>query len=107
MLCMDKSKLLAMAVSCAFLYVDCTRSLYIELPGSDRTPGKDLVWKLQNALYGTRGAPANWQGEVGQYMKACGFTPSAFSPCMFQHDEREIACLVHGDDFVCTGSRKD
>ena len=40
-------------------------------------------------------------------MRTWGFTASAYNPCIFQHEERRISCLVHGDDFVSVGSRAD
>ena len=56
-----------MDVSCAFLYAKCERSLYIELPELDREPGKDLVGKLNKALYGTKDAPQRWLEELKEH----------------------------------------
>ena len=51
--------LMALDVSCAFLYADTARDLFIEIPEGDTRAGQpDLVGRLRKALYGTRDAPA-------------------------------------------------
>ena len=39
-------------------------------------------------------------------MKA-GFTRGAASACCFYHKQRDLRCIVHGDDFVFVGSDTD
>ena len=38
-------------------------------------------------------------------MKHIGFVQGEASPCMFVHENRGIACIVHGDDFTSTGPK--
>ena len=40
-------------------------------------------------------------------MRGWGFDVSRFNSCMFQHESRQIRCLVDGDDFVCVGQPED
>ena len=65
------------------------------------------VGKLLASLYGARDASANWQEEVIRCMREWGFDVSRFNSCMFQHESKQIRCLVHGDDFVCVGQPED
>eukprot|EP00973_Karenia_brevis_P062167 8646618-Karenia_brevis.AAC.1 len=58
-------------------------------------------------MYGTRQAAQNWQACVTQLMESNGFTQAKSSPCMFWHRTREIASMVHGDDFFSTGKEED
>ena len=38
-------------------------------------------------------------------MKSIGFTHGEASPCIFVHESRIIACIIHGDDFTSTGPK--
>ena len=59
------------------------------------------------SLYGTRDAAANWQKLVSTTMHELGFTEGRYNPCTFHHGTRQLKGLVHGDDFVFTGSLAD
>ena len=92
-------------VARAFFEAPGGRVVCVELPPEARKPGLDEVGLLQKSLYGTRDASANFQAEVRKFMVNCGFTPSAYNPCVFFHRARGIRTLVHGDDFVSVCSR--
>ena len=36
-----------------------------------------------------------------------GAEVSRFNSCMFEHESKQVRCLVHGDDFVCVGEPAD
>ena len=55
-------------------------------------------------MYGTRDAAANFQKEVKRFMETQGFKVSRYCPCTFWHPQRRLRVLVHGDDFVSSGS---
>ena len=40
-------------------------------------------------------------------MRKNGFAVGRYNPCTYFHKQRGLVCLVHGDDFVTTGSRED
>ena len=82
------------------------RTVCVELPEEARAEGEDMVGLLELSLYGTRDAVANFQAEVRKFMVSNGFSQSTFSPQVYYHRERDIATLVHGDDFVSGGDRK-
>jgi hypothetical protein len=95
-------------VARAFFEADMRNELCVELPEEDKEEGEgDLVGYLVKSLYGTRDAAANFQKEVWKFMEGIGFTRGRYNPCTFLHKGRGIKCLVHGDDFVSSGSRKD
>ena len=62
---------------------------------------------LIRSLYGTRDAAANFQVEVAKVMKKAGFVVSKASPSVYYHPGRDLKCLVHGDDFISSGSVDD
>ena len=54
-------------------------------------------------MYGTRDAAHNWEREYKQFLVGLGFTAGRASPCYFRHHARDIATVVHGDDFTTLG----
>ena len=58
-------RILLLDIKKAFLYGKNSRNVYADLPAEDpMSEGRHLVGKLDKAMYGTRGAPAEWQAEV-------------------------------------------
>eukprot|EP00973_Karenia_brevis_P066489 9242322-Karenia_brevis.AAC.1 len=55
-------------------------------------------------MYGTRGAAQNWQNCVNDTLVKHGFVQAKSSPCIFWHPSKNIATMVHGDDFVSTAT---
>ena len=93
-------------VARAFFEAPATRAVCVELPPEAKAGGRDMVGYLQKSLYGTRDAAANFQQEVGRFMKGAGFQQSQYSPSIYYHPQRQLRTLVHGDDFMTTGSRE-
>ena len=102
-------KIMVMGVKCGFLYGEIHRNVYIELPHTDPRYGDaSVVGMLKKSMYGTRDAAHNWEDKyVSVIVDELGFRRGKASPCLFWHQERNIRLVVHGDDFVPLGSRKD
>ena len=67
-------KILGLDVACVFVYADCVRKLYIELPEMDpEAKSGHKVGLLLKALCGTRDAPKLWQTELNNTMMDLGF----------------------------------
>lgn len=62
--------------------------------------------RLNKSLCGTRDAPQDWEWTCTQFMESIGFTPGLGSTCVFYHGERDIRCIIHGDDFTILGSEE-
>jgi hypothetical protein len=95
-------------VSRAFFEAPMQRNLCVELPDEVLTPEerkRDMVGFLNQSLYGTRDAAANFQTDVASFMKRQGFQRGKYNPCTYFHAGLDLACLVHGDDFATVGSR--
>ena len=54
-------------------------------------------------MYGTRAAASSWAKEYGSKLKEWGFKRGKSTPCVFEHEERDLKIMVHGDDFVTLG----
>ena len=87
----------------AFFEAPVTRTVCVELPPEANAPG-DCVGLLQLSLYGTRDAAANFQKEVSRFMLGLGFEQSAYNPQVYFHRERMLRTVVHGDDFITSGT---
>ena len=58
------------------------------------------------SMNGTRDAAQNWGSTYSEFMKSVGFQPGKSSPCVFWHKEKELRCVVHGDEFTVLGWEK-
>ena len=97
-------------VARAFFEATVKRAVCVEIPEEDKTATdnhKDVVGMLNMSLYGTRDAAKNWQEEVARMMKVWGFTQGKYNPCLYYHAVWGIVSLVHGDDFISTGNRRN
>ena len=88
----------------AYFYAKINRDVYIELPKEDPKFGTGLLGKLRLCLYGTRDAAKGWQETLSAHLVSIGFTRGKGHPCVFFHPERDIKTLVHGDDYVSSGT---
>ena len=97
-------------VARAFFEAPIGRLVCVEIPMEARCEeddDKDMVGLLQKSLYGTRDAAANFQTEVKKFMKKIGFTVGRYNASTFRHPGKHLKTMVHGDDFVTTGGRKE
>ena len=96
-------------VARAFFEAPIRRTVCVELPAEatgQAEAGEDMVGLLQMSLYGTRDAAANFQEEVRKTMSRLGFAQSRYSPSVYWHQSKDLKTLVHGDDFITSGSRE-
>ena len=99
-------KLMVVDIKRACLHGFCTRSIYIELPGTESEGGK-YVGKLVRALYGTRDAPLAWQTVVKKDMKELGFEECKVTNGVYTHSTRDLRTVAHVDDFLLSGEIHD
>ena len=55
-------------------------------------------------VYGTREAAKGWQETLSAHLVGIGFVRGKGHPCVFWHPEKQIKTLVHGDDYVSSGT---
>ena len=96
--------LMCLDISCAFLYAECLRNLFIELPSGDpKANDPNVIGKLKKALYGTRDAPQLWQKTLTAVLLKIGFKGIQLQPGFFVHGSRELVMVTHVDDFLIGG----
>ena len=95
-------------ISRAYFYAPAQREIFIKLPPEDPRSGETGVCgKLLKSLYGTRDAGANWHKAYTDFLVSRGLKQCTSNPCHFVEPARGLKGLVHGDDFMFTGSRKE
>lgn len=96
-------------VSRAFFYAPVQHEIYVELCEEAITCEEDRgkCAKLLKSMYGTKAAAQNWQRAVQNKMRKMGFVVGKSSAVLFYHPVRDVWSLVHGDDFVSSGSPED
>ena len=102
------ARLLYADVSRAYFYAKAVRPVYVRLPSEDRESGDEgKCGKLRMSMYGTRDAALNWSMEYTSTLLASGFVQGKASPCLFHHPQKQVAVMVHGDDFIAVGSKEN
>ena len=76
----------------------------MELSEEEAHEGDDVGLLLQS-LYGTRDASANFQ-EVRKVLTKMGFKTGKYNSTYYHEKVVGIKAMVHGDDFISSGSRK-
>ena len=100
--------LMALDVSCAFLFTECERRLYIELPSADpESKTSEYVRRLRKALYGTREAPQLWNNELRRALGTTGFQSSRLHPRVFNHWRKDVYIVAHMDGLLVAGPPSD
>ena len=94
-------KLLVIDARKAHLHAASERDLFVHLPPEEKRAG--YCARLLRCLYGTRDAPARWEAFLAGELSSMGFIQGKASPCCFIHKSRDLACVVHGDDFTFSG----
>ena len=95
-------KLSFIDVKKADLCSDVLRELYVEPPPEANEP-PDIVWRLQRAMYGARGAPAAWEREWTKTLNSVGFESGVSNPALLHCETLDASMVVHGDDFITLG----
>ena len=102
----DLWKLLFVDVKKAHTYAKCDdEDAFVELPEEDWEEGR--CGKLRRWLYGMRGAAQGWERDYQMKMSGVGFVVGKSAPTVFAHSDRELRCVVHGDDFTFVGKVED
>ena len=70
--------------------------------------GNSQVYKLKQALYGTKQASRLWQQTLRHFLLDQGFTSSLSDPCLFQRRRNGAILLVaiYVDDIVCAHNKQ-
>ena len=86
----------------AHLCGEVLRELYVEPPpGANEQP--DIVWRLQRAMCGTRGAAAAWEREWTNTSNSVGFESGVSTPALIHSEKMDAPMLVRGDYFITLG----
>ena len=99
-------KLLFIDAKKAHLNPKCDQDVYFWLP-DEANPTEGKCGKLDFWLYGFRPAAQAWETHYAKMMVEAGFRRGSAAPVAFWHPERDLACVVHGDDFILTGEDED
>ena len=84
----------------------CEDDVYIDLP-EEAGCREDECGKLVHWMYGCRKAGQAWEDHYAGVLVRAGFRRGEASPVSFYHPDRELWCVVHGDDFTFTGYEED
>ena len=79
--------------------------VYVEAPEGTSPPGK--CWKLKRWLYGMRPAAHAWEIDYSNHLKGFGMSKGLSAPTVFYCEEKQLRCVVRGDDFAFLGWDKD
>ena len=96
--------LMTIDVKRAYFNAQATSDVFISIPKEDQQPGDEhRVGKLRRCLYGTRDADFNWGETVAAQLRSCGYIRGVAIPSVYHNPEDVVACMVHGDDYLCVG----
>ena len=99
-------KLMFIDVKKAHLYPECDDEVYIELPPEANAP-PGMCGKLRYWMYGCRKAGNRWESNYAGKLEGVGFKRGMSCGVVFYHPTRDIALVVHGDDFTFCGLEED
>jgi hypothetical protein len=93
----------------AYFHAKAKRLVYVDLPDEALEPGEKgkVCGRLNYSLYGTRDAANNWEDTYTEVMVELGFEQGKSSPCIFLNKGRNMATVVHGDDFTTLATEQD
>ena len=75
------------------------RAIFMRVPKELGLPPNTVARQVR-CVYGTRDAGKLWEDTYTQVLEGLGFRTGLSNPCVFHHAERDIAIVVHGDDFT-------
>ena len=90
----------------AHLAAKCTKDVYVELP-EEAGAAEDECGKLEYWLYGCRPAAQAWEEDYAGLLTSNTFKRLLSSPVVFQHAQKDLLRVVHGDDFIFVGIDDD
>ena len=94
-------------VSRAYFNAPTSEPTYVRIPDEDWEDGDEhRCARLLVSMYGTRSAASNWESHYCEWLESIGFERGVAFPSIFYNKNMNVKCLVHGDDFVTIGRRK-
>ena len=96
-------KMVFIDVKKAHLNPKCEQDVYFWIP-DEANPTAGKCGKLEFWLYGFRPAAQAWEELYASKLMGVGFVRGDGSPVAFYHPERDLAVVVHGDDFTFSGT---
>jgi hypothetical protein len=101
-----KKKLMFIDAKKAHINPECKDKVYIKLPEECGVEmGK--CGRLKHWLYGFRPAAQAWENFYAEKLEKVGFQRGEASPVIFRNEEKDMDCVVHGDDFTLCGFDED
>ena len=82
--------------------VTVLRELYVELP-PETNEQPDIVWRLQQAMYGTRDAAAAWEREWTKTSNSIGFESGVGNQALLHCETLDASMVEHGGNFITLG----
>jgi hypothetical protein len=76
---------------------------FIQLPNEVKHEGRR--GRLRKWLYGMRLAASAWEKDYSARLAALGFKKGAVAPTVIFCEEKNIRCVMHGDDFTFMGEK--
>jgi hypothetical protein len=104
--CGRRRKLLFIDVKKAHLNPKCEADVYFEIP-EEANPSPGKIGKLVYWLYGFRPAAQAWENCYAAKFVKEGFVRGAGASVVFWLPGKDLACVVHGDDFTFCGYEED
>ena len=101
-----KLKISQLNITKAYFCATPPRSLYVKVPKELGLP-PNTYGRLKKCCYGTRDAGALWEETYSGVLVDLGFSRGRSCPTLFWHSKRNLAIVVHGDDFVALGDAAD
>jgi hypothetical protein len=89
----------------AFVNADVDEEVYITMPEGYKEGKKDVVLKLQKALYGLRKSPKLWFIEISATLHRLGLKPVPDEPCLFVHPTKPIMIFFYVDDILLMATK--
>ena len=89
----------------AHLHAMAERPIFVELPPERARPS--YCCRLLRSLYGTRDALRLWEEFAAGCLTSIGFQRGKACAVCFRHPQRQLNCLMHGDDFLPAGRPLD
>ena len=95
-------KVMFIDIGKAHLHAPVEGEVFVDLPPERYEEG--MCAKLLFELYGKRTAANSWEREYTKTLIEAMFSPGRANKCTFYHAAKGVRIVVHGDDFVVTGS---
>ena len=94
-------------ISRAHFMPSADRELHIDHPDEAKAPGEnDVVGRLHQSMYGSRGASNSWTREWHRRVQLDGYAVGKANLALFFNNKRNSRGAVHGDDFYVLTNRR-